>query len=69
MSGEILMVIARVRRAMPRNGDVMLICSELEQRLIKITPEGVQPKFDRVGYMRGYMRDYRKRRKAEGTLP
>lgn len=45
---------------MPRNGDVMLICSELEQRLIKVTAEGVEAKFDRVGYMREYMREYRR---------
>jgi hypothetical protein len=27
-------VIARVRRAMPRNGEVMLICDELEKSLM-----------------------------------
>ena len=32
-SAELLQTIARVRRAMPRNGDVLAICDALESRL------------------------------------
>jgi hypothetical protein len=33
MKQELLAAIARIRRAMPRNGDAMLVCEELERRL------------------------------------
>jgi len=33
MSVEIQQLIGRVRRAMPRNADVMQICDELEKRI------------------------------------
>jgi hypothetical protein len=59
---EVLLAIARVRRAMPRNPDVMLVCSELEARLVTVTATEIKPKFDRNAYQREYMR---KRRKAE----
>lgn len=61
---EIIQTIARVRRAMPRNGDVMMVCSELERRLVTVTAEGLKPKFDRNAYQKEYMRGYR-RRQAE----
>jgi hypothetical protein len=35
----LLSVIARVRRAMPRNPDVMRICDEAEKMMVKRTPE------------------------------
>ena len=35
MSNELLTTIARVRRAMPRNADVMAICEALENAIVK----------------------------------
>jgi hypothetical protein len=32
---DLLKTVSRVRRAMPRNFDVMTICDELERRLVK----------------------------------
>lgn len=55
---DITKAIARVRRAMPRNEDVGLICGELETRL-QAAPEG---KFDKRAYQRELMR----KRRAEG---
>jgi hypothetical protein len=57
-SNELLSTIARVRRAMPRNADVMAICDAAEHSVVKV--DG-QPRFDRNAYMRGYMRHWRKR--------
>ena len=58
MSVEILKLIARIRRAMPRNTDVMDLCDWAEKRASDPKPE----KFDRRSYMREYMRKLR----AEG---
>jgi hypothetical protein len=40
---EIIALIGRVRRAMPRNGDVMVVCDELEGRVVTpvVTPAEV----------------------------
>lgn len=60
MNSETLLVIARVRRAMPRNADVQLICDELEGFLTKKVAGGeTAPKFDRNSYQREYMRQRR----------
>jgi hypothetical protein len=58
MSVEIFKLIARIRRAMPRNTDVMDLCDWAEARAVETEPE----KFDR----RSYMRDYMRKRRAEG---
>ena len=67
----IIALIGRIRRAMPRNADVMVLCNELEGRVV--TPAEVvasnqpcnqrnQPKRDRAAYMRSY----RAARREEG---
>ena len=48
----VMAVIGRLRRAQPRNDDVLFVCEELEKVVTK-------PKFDRKAYMRQYMRDRR----------
>ena len=53
-------VIARVRRAMPRNADVMAICDECERLARALREAGSKPKIDRRTYMREYMRARRK---------
>jgi hypothetical protein len=67
---EILALVSRVRRAMPRNVEVMGLCDELERA---ITRPRVRPKFDRAAYQRAYMREYmrgyRKRKGAETETP
>jgi hypothetical protein len=65
MKAEVLSAIARVRRAMPRNVDVMLVCDELERQLVAPSTDGPRLKFDRVAYQREYMRERRARRKRE----
>lgn len=57
---EITKTISRVRRVMPRNDDVMLLCQELERLLT--TPATNKPKFDRKVYQRELMR----KRRAKG---
>lgn len=61
---EALKVISRVRRAMPRNEDVMMLCQELE-RLI-VNPATKKPKFDRTTYQRDLMRKRRAEAKKNG---
>ena len=71
----IIALIGRIRRAMPRNANVMVLCNELERRVITpvVTPTEVvtsnqpcnqrnQPKRDRAAYMRSY----RAARREEG---
>lgn len=64
-----LAVIARVRRAMPRNGDVMLVCDVAERALVKpvaVAAEAPKPKVAGKADRKAYMRDYmRKRREAK----
>ena len=55
-SNELVAAIARVRRAMPRNQDVMLICDAAEKLV------AAKPRFDKKAYQREYMR----KRRAEG---
>lgn len=57
MSVEIVKLIARIRRAMPRNADVMELCDYAERMVSTSQPE----KFDRRSYMREYMRKLRAR--------
>jgi hypothetical protein len=55
---EIMQAIGRVRRAMPRNADVMLICDELEKALAPRPAAAVapaKPKFDKTAYQRNLM--------------
>lgn len=60
---EIIQTIARVRRAMPRNKDVMDVCDALERELVTVAPSGeAKQKFDRRSYQRELMR----KRRAEG---
>jgi hypothetical protein len=40
---ETMSAIGRVRRAMPRNPDVMLICDELEKRMTQIPLPMIKP--------------------------
>ncbi len=65
---EIMSTIAKVRRTMPRNSEVMSICDELEKRIItpavKADPvngssKKPKKKFDKTAYMRTYMRELR----------
>lgn len=53
---DTIQAIGRVRRAMPRNADVMLICDELE----KLLRAGPKPKLTRAEIQR----NYRLRKKA-----
>ena len=62
----IIALIGRIRRAMPRNADVMVLCNELEGRVVTpvVTPAEVvasnQPN------RAAYMRSYRAARREEG---
>lgn len=72
-------VIARLRRAQPRNADTMAVCDGLEARLkleargavvaqqaLNLKAEGSVPaKFDRVAYMREYMKRWRGKRRMK----
>jgi hypothetical protein len=53
-------IIARVRRAMPRNQDVMAICDAAEKSLV-----AVKPRFDKKTYQRELMRKRRAAGKAK----
>ena len=60
---EIQPVIARVRRAMPRNADVMAVCdfaADLASRPVELA----KPKFDKRAYQRELMRKRRAKGKA-----
>jgi hypothetical protein len=61
-SNELLAIIAKVRRAMPRNADVMIVCDAAEQFVVKIVASQLKPRFDRKTYQRELMR----KRRAEG---
>ncbi len=56
---ELTKTIQRVRRAMPRNPDVMAICDAAEKSLIVKSETDANPKFDRGAYQREYMRKRR----------
>ena len=66
---EIILTLSRVRRAMPRNLDVMAVCDELERLMrsaaVPSLPKG-GGKFDKTGYQREYMKLYRARKKNAG---
>jgi hypothetical protein len=63
MSEDIWTVIARLRRAQPRNPDTLAVCAALEQALL--AKPKTEAKFDRNVYNREYMRDYMRRRRAK----
>lgn len=70
MSEDIWTILARLRRAQPRNPDTMAVCDALEQALhIALKSLGAvapkQDRFDRTAYMRDYMRTYMRRRRAK----
>lgn len=65
---DLLSIIARVKRSMPRNADVMAVCDALEARLVSKPVNTVladvssavnNGKQDRKAYMREYMRKRR----------
>lgn len=59
MTADLLMVIGRVRRS-TRSPDIILICDELEKRLVTVMSDGtVKAKFDKVAYQREYMKKWR----------
>jgi hypothetical protein len=72
MDKELLKTISRLRRAMPRNEDVMALCDALEARLLKSDEPTIKaddeaapinrPKFDKTAYQREYMRKRRAER-------
>jgi hypothetical protein len=66
MANEIMQTISRVRRAMPRNKDVMDICDALETEIVseglKVQAEMVKPRLTRAQIQK----NYRDRRRAEG---
>ena len=73
MSDDIWQIIARLRRAQPRNPDTMAVCARLELALHTIREldsmargrvPGPQPYFDKKAYMREYMRKRRAKAKA-----
>jgi hypothetical protein len=67
-NSELLGAIGRIRRAMPRNSDAMLICDAAEKSIQKQTlPEGyeVTAKFDKKAYQRELMRKRRAAGKAK----
>jgi hypothetical protein len=61
---EIIQTIARVRRAMPRNPDVMAICDELEKQMLRggpwkqgsvvLEPVGSKTKLSRAEIQKNY---------------
>jgi hypothetical protein len=62
---ELLVIIGELRREQPRNGKTMLVCEYLERALAARVTVGVG-RFDKRAWMRGYMREYMRRRR--GTL-
>ena len=72
MSEDIWQVIARLRRAQPRNPDTMAVCDALEvsMRTVQALEEVIgaaqkEGRFDRRAYMREYMRGYMRKRRAK----
>lgn len=63
MDADLVATIARVRRAMPRNADVMAVCDAAEQAQVTRlkAPNGT---FDKKSYMRDYMRRRRAKKVA-----
>ena len=71
-SNEIFAVIGRVRRAMPRNADVMALCDAAERLAVARPPlpdlptamavkETRTTTFDKKAYQREYMRKRRRK--------
>ena len=72
LMSDIMQTISRVRRAMPRNGDVMAICDALEVELVssRLTKEGkalVEREVKRKLSRAEIQRNYRIRKKAAFT--
>lgn len=68
MSEDLWHVIARLRRAQPRNPDTMAVCDALEEvlrywRAVDGKPRMAKGTFDKKAYMRLYMRKWRTRQK------
>ena len=64
---DLRQAIDRVRRAMPRNADVMMLCDALEERLVSAaaaTPPPA-PKFDKRTYQRNLMRERRAKQREQ----
>ena len=55
MDSQLLATIARVRRAMPRNADVMAVCDAAERGQV-VRPKAPNGTFNKKTYMREYMR-------------
>lgn len=81
MSTDLLKTIARVRRAMPRNADVMELCDALERQMARPPFEGgrirvnepneivvINPDEGTVSRFdkTAYMRDYMRKKRAKG---
>ena len=69
MDIEIIQTVERVRRMMPRNGDVMRLCAWIEQTLAKPTTrvqvaDVSKPSLTRAQIQKNY-RERKKARKAE----
>lgn len=62
---DLLVVVARVRRAMPRNPDVMAVCDAAERLSIQPKASARVP-FDRKAYQREYMRKRRAKQPQQG---
>ena len=73
MANNLMQVIAQLRRDMPRNAAVQLVCGELESRLtkpdapLKLVKQRVVAR-DRKAYMRDYMKKWRLRQKKGSAL-
>jgi len=78
VSENIWLIMARLRRAQPRNPDTMAVCEALEEALIATAPPPAEPttivsplpsgKFDRDAYHRDYMREYMRKRRREARV-
>ena len=80
MSESIWQIIARLRRAQPRNPDTMAVCDEIEQAMAiirkleeilanehtarKVAEAETANLFDRKAWMREYMRAYMRKKRA-----
>ena len=65
---ELMQVISRVRRAMPRNADVMIICEALEAHLTPAAElTAILPSMEKVPFdKKAYQRELMRKRRAEG---
>jgi hypothetical protein len=59
LSVDIVQAIARLKRAFPRNADVLAVCDALETRQAAPIVDQAAEGFDRRAYQRDYMRKRR----------